>query len=78
MHRIRSLLVPLSARAVPAAALAQRRVTGRITAEGTNEPLSSVSLTVVGTALGTVTTEDGTFTLRDRRPADQSDLVGVT
>lgn len=64
MHRLRSLLVPLSLLVLfPAAALAQRRVTGRITAEGTNEPLASVSLTIVGTALGTVTNEDGTFVL---------------
>ena len=40
-----------------------RRVTGRVTVEGSNDPLSAASVTVVGTALGTYTDDQGRFSL---------------
>ena len=42
---------------------AQRRITGRVTEEGGGAPLSSVSVTVPGTSVGTVTSDNGSFTL---------------
>jgi TonB-linked SusC/RagA family outer membrane protein len=64
VQRLRVLLVPLSFLVLfPAAALAQRRVTGRVTAQDTGEPLGSSTISIVGTALGTVTNEEGTFSL---------------
>lgn len=64
MHRLRVLLVPLSFLILfPAAALAQRRVTGRVTAQDSGEPLGSSTISIVGTALGTVTNEEGNFSL---------------
>ncbi len=65
MQRLRVLLVPLSFLILfPAAALAQRRVTGRVTSQETGEPLGSSTISIVGTALGTVTNEEGTFSLQ--------------
>ena len=64
MHRFRFFLAPLFLLvSFPAVAFAQRRVTGQITAEITNEPLAGVSLSIVGTALGTVTNDQGNFVL---------------
>jgi len=49
---------------VSVSAFAQtRRVTGRVTVEGSNEPLVAASVSVVGTALGTYTDDQGRFTL---------------
>ena len=45
----------------PAGAQAQRRITGRVTAEGTGEPVSSATITVVGTAFGAVSNDNGVF-----------------
>ena len=47
---------------LPSLADAQRRVTGRVTAEG-GEPLLGASVQVVGTALGTYTNERGEYAL---------------
>ena len=47
---------------LPAVADAQRRITGRVTAEG-GEPLLGASVQVVGTPLGTYTNERGEFAL---------------
>ncbi|MEJ7812287.1 MAG: SusC/RagA family TonB-linked outer membrane protein [Gemmatimonadaceae bacterium] len=41
----------------------RRRVVGRVTAQDSNEPLGAATVTVVGTALGTTTGEDGRFAL---------------
>jgi len=40
-----------------------RRVSGRVTVEGSGEPLSAASVSVVGTTLGTYTDDQGRFTL---------------
>jgi len=45
------------------ALLAQRRITGRVTEEGANTPLGTVSVQVTGTASGTYTSPEGTFSL---------------
>jgi TonB-linked SusC/RagA family outer membrane protein len=66
VSRYRYLLVALAGVALSAtgaAAQATRRVTGVVTATGTNEPLSSASVQVVGTTTGTYTNEQGRFTL---------------
>ena len=47
---------------LPSLANAQRRITGRVTAEG-GEPLLGASVQVVGTALGTYTNERGEYAL---------------
>ena len=47
---------------LPSLADAQRRITGRVTAEG-GEPLLGASVQVVGTALGTYTNERGEYAL---------------
>ncbi|HEX2779355.1 MAG TPA: TonB-dependent receptor plug domain-containing protein, partial [Gemmatimonadaceae bacterium] len=41
----------------------QRRITGRVAASGTNEPLVAVSILVAGTTLGTRTNDAGEFSL---------------
>ena len=47
-----------------ASAFAQTRsVTGRVTVEGSGEPLAAASVSVVGTTLGTYTDDQGRFTL---------------
>lgn len=40
-----------------------RRITGRVTAEGNNEPVASATVSVVGTTLGAITDADGKFTV---------------
>ena len=45
------------------ALLAQRRLTGRVTEEGSNAPLGSVSVQVTGIINGTYTSTDGAFSL---------------
>ena len=78
MNRIRSSVFSLLALALlSTSAFAQtRRVSGRVTAEGSGEPIVSASVSVVGTAVGTYTDEqgrysvnvpDGPVTLRIRR-----------
>src|SRR5688500_12045979 len=47
---------------LPSLADAQRRITGRVTAEG-GEPLLGASVQVIGTALGTYTNERGEYAL---------------
>ncbi|MDE3152656.1 MAG: TonB-dependent receptor plug domain-containing protein, partial [Gemmatimonadota bacterium] len=47
------------------AARAQGTVTGRVTASGTNEPLSGTRVMLVGTSLATQTSADGRYTLRN-------------
>lgn len=47
-----------------ASAFAQTRtVTGRVTVEGSNEPLAAASVNVVGTSMGTYTDDQGRFTV---------------
>src|SRR5690606_4027653 len=41
-----------------------RTVTGRVSAAGTVQPLSGAQISVKGTNLGTITNQEGTFTLR--------------
>ncbi len=64
-----------------------RRITGVVTAEGTNEPVSNATVSVVGTTVGTYTAEDGRFvvnaptsgalSLRVRRIGYQAKTVPV-
>ncbi|HYS69741.1 MAG TPA: TonB-dependent receptor plug domain-containing protein, partial [Gemmatimonadaceae bacterium] len=49
---------------VSASAFAQtRRISGRVTVEGSSEPLVAASVSVVGTSLGTYTDDQGRFSL---------------
>jgi TonB-linked SusC/RagA family outer membrane protein len=65
MNKIRSSILSLLLLAlVSADAFAQtRRVSGRVTVEGSGEPLAAASVSVTGTTLGTYTDEQGRFTL---------------
>jgi hypothetical protein len=60
---------------LPAQLHAQTRVTGRVTAQGTNQPIADVVVGVAGTQVATRTNNDGRFTLtastgvRRRTPA---------
>jgi TonB-linked SusC/RagA family outer membrane protein len=40
-----------------------RRITGRVTQEGSNDPVASATVSVVGTTLGAITDADGKFTV---------------
>jgi len=65
VNRIRSVVFSLLLVALASAsAFAQtRRVSGRVTVEGSGEPLAATSVNVVGTALGTYTDDQGRFSL---------------
>jgi TonB-linked SusC/RagA family outer membrane protein len=65
MKRIRSSVFSLLMLVlVSATAFAQtRRVSGRVTVEGSGEPVVAASINVVGTALGTYTDDQGRFSL---------------
>src|SRR5216117_1039648 len=73
MTRIRSSVFSLLLLALfSASAFAQgRRISGRVTDEGSGEPLANASVSVVGTALGTYTDDQGRFsvTAPDNGPA---------
>ena len=43
--------------------LAQRRVTGKVTEEGSGQPLGNVSVQLIGTTTGAYTSDAGTYTL---------------
>ena len=58
-----SLYAALMVALLAGTADAQRRVTGRVTGEGTTEPLNAASVTVVGTTIGTYTDDAGRFAL---------------
>src|SRR4051812_42007630 len=55
------------------AALAQGTLTGKVTAQGTGEPLQEVRVIAVGTSLFTTTAPDGKYTLR-RVPAGTAEI----
>ena len=65
MRLTRLLLTSLTMLALfSASASAQtRRITGRVTAEGSNDPVASATVSVVGTTLGALTDADGRFTV---------------
>jgi TonB-dependent starch-binding outer membrane protein SusC len=65
MNRIRSSVFSLLLLVlVSASAFAQnRRITGRITVEGSGEPVAAASVSVVGTALGAYTDDQGRFSI---------------
>src|SRR5258706_290668 len=65
MNRIRSSVFSLLLLVlVSASALAQtRRVSGRITVEGSGEPVVAASVNLVGTSVGTYTDDQGRFSL---------------
>lgn len=52
---------------VSSAALAQGTVTGRVTAQGTNAPLSDARVLALGTNAAASTSQDGSYTLRGVR-----------
>src|SRR5215207_11271594 len=54
---------------LPAQAQAQTRVTGRVTAAGTSQPIADVVVGVVGTQVATRTNNEGRFTLTAPAPA---------
>ena len=58
-----SLYAALMLALIAGTADAQRRVSGRVTGEGTGEPLTAASVTVVGTTIGTYTDDAGRFAL---------------
>lgn len=73
MRLFRQCAVALALVAIAAADLvAQRRITGRVTEEGTTTPLGSASVQVAGTTTGTYTAANGTFALT--APAGQVTL----
>jgi TonB-linked SusC/RagA family outer membrane protein len=43
--------------------LAQRRISGKVTEEGSGQPVNSVSIALSGSAVGTYTSDDGSFAL---------------
>jgi TonB-linked SusC/RagA family outer membrane protein len=57
------LLLLLASVLVAGDASAQRRITGRVTAQGTSEPLAGATASIVGTALGAAANDQGVFTL---------------
>jgi TonB-dependent starch-binding outer membrane protein SusC len=62
--KIRTLLLgAIALLSASAAEAQQRRITGRVTAEGTNEPLGAATVSILGTTVGTYTAEDGRFTI---------------
>ena len=64
MAKFRSLFTSLALLALcGSSAWAQRRVSGVVTAEGSNEPLSAASVLVAGTTVRASTGEDGRFTI---------------
>src|SRR4051812_24249566 len=65
MKRIRTSVFSLLLLALfSASAFAQtRRISGRVTVEGSGEPLAAASITIVGTTIGTYTDEQGRFSL---------------
>lgn len=87
MIKLRPLFTSLALLALcGSSAWAQRRITGRVTAEGSAEPLSAASVQVVGSTTGAYTAEDGRFaitvpngpqTLRVRRIGYQQRQVPV-
>ncbi|HJU87791.1 MAG TPA: TonB-dependent receptor plug domain-containing protein, partial [Gemmatimonadaceae bacterium] len=64
MHKFRQLVIgAVFLVLASSSADAQRRLTGRVTATGSTEPVSTAQILVVGTAIGTLTSEDGQFAL---------------
>ncbi|MEO5589690.1 MAG: SusC/RagA family TonB-linked outer membrane protein [Gemmatimonadaceae bacterium] len=65
MRQFRSLIMSFMMLALfSASAWAQtRRINGRVTAEGTSEPVISATVSIVGTALGGITDQDGRFSV---------------
>jgi TonB-dependent starch-binding outer membrane protein SusC len=55
------LLALLTLGAAPA--YAQQRITGQVTAAGTNQPLAAVQIQAVGTTVGTATNAEGRYTI---------------
>ena len=65
MNRIRMLVMAtvLVALGSTTAWAQTRHITGRVTVEGTGEAIPSVTVSVLGTTLGTTTADDGRFTV---------------
>jgi TonB-dependent starch-binding outer membrane protein SusC len=61
---IRRSAVALALLTMTAAELfAQRRITGKVTEDGSGQPINSVSIALTGSAVGTYTSEQGEFSL---------------
>ncbi len=64
MKLIRKCVIAAAMLAVTAGQLlAQRRISGKVTEEGSGAPLNNVSVSVTGSAVGTYTNDQGTFNL---------------
>src|SRR5262245_35521662 len=61
---LRSALTAAALAGLPAIALAQQSITGRVTAQESGQPLGDARVYLVGTTLVTVTNADGRYTLR--------------
>jgi TonB-linked SusC/RagA family outer membrane protein len=71
-----SVLVWLLATTLLAAdASAQRRITGRITAQETGEPLSGTAVVIVGTPFGTIANDQGVYSIVNAPPGGLTLLV---
>lgn len=64
MKRKLLILAGLSLLLAPPDALAQREVTGRVTAQATGEPLAGAEVYIEGTRLGTLADEGGNFRIQ--------------
>src|SRR5436309_1855974 len=61
----RLLLVAFASLAAPLAAQAQQTVSGRVTANGTSEPLADARVMLVNTSVAATTNAEGRYTLRN-------------
>ena len=64
-RRIASLLAAVCSLAMAQAAAAQGTIIGRLTTQGSNEPVAEGRVIVVGTSLFTTTNADGRYTIRN-------------
>jgi TonB-linked SusC/RagA family outer membrane protein len=65
VNRIRTLVMAsmLIALGSTTASAQTRHISGRVTVEGSSQAIASATVTVMGTALGTITAEDGRFSV---------------
>lgn len=64
----------------PSLALAQRNVSGTVTATSTGEPIAGATVIIKGTTTGTITDIEGFYTIRVEDPSDilQFSFIGYT
>lgn len=84
MSAIRSIFkTVLAAAMLPGAAVAQDRgtVTGRVIDAATQQPMTAVQMSIAGTTLGTVTDQEGRYTIRNVPPGThevRATLIGYS